>query len=64
MSEKETETVETAEVRGKAGEWVVILGDRVIARGFDAQEMFRIAERSIDQDVEIVKVHHPHASYY
>jgi len=64
MSMEEIETVETGGVKGKAGEWVVILADKVIARGFDVKEMFRIAEKYKDQDVEVVKVLHPQASYY
>ena len=55
---------EMREVCGQEGEWVVLVGNEIIARDFDAQKMFKLAEKYEDRGAEVIKVLYPGASFY
>jgi len=51
-------------VTGIAGQWVVVVKDKVVASSDDAGEMFRLAEKYPDEDTYVTKILYPGASFY
>ena len=52
-------------VRGPAGAWVLMDGDRVIATSMSIQEIYQIAEKYPDDErYRVAKILFPNASFY
>jgi hypothetical protein len=64
MKKHGPEYIEMGSVTGIAGQWVVVVKDKVVASSDDAGEMFRLAEKYPDEDTYVTKILYPGASFY
>jgi hypothetical protein len=64
MTKRETVFIDMGSITGIAGQWVVVVKDKVVASSDDAGEMFRLAEKYPDEDTYVTKILYPGASFY
>lgn len=59
-----SKTVTIGDITGPEVQWIVVVGDKVVASSDDVRKMLELAEKYPTEDTVVTRVLYPQASFY